>query len=192
MQGPTRILVIDNYDSFTYNLVHILQQLDVSVEVYRNNAISLEQVGTYSHILISPGPGIPAESGIVPQVIETYIHVRSIFGVCLGMQCILTHEGVEMVNMPEVQHGAQDQLEVRSHQGLFQGLPDVIEVGRYHSWAFQPEDVPDDYTVSALSSDGYVMAIEHTTLPLCGVQFHPESVMTSHGKKMIENWLSVG
>lgn len=192
MQDPTRILVIDNYDSFTYNLVHILQQLDVSIEVHRNDTISLEEVGTFSHILISPGPGIPAESGIVPQVIETYKHSRSIFGVCLGMQCILTQDGVEMVNMPEVQHGAQDQLEVRSRAGLFRGLPDFIEVGRYHSWAFLPKDVPDDYAISALSSDGFVMAVEHKTLPLCGVQFHPESIMTSHGKKMIENWLSEG
>jgi len=189
MHETQRILVIDNYDSFTYNLVHLLEALEAQVEVRRNDALTLDEVGLFSHILISPGPGVPEEAGIVPELIRVYSGTRSILGVCLGMQCILHVAGAEMVNMPNVQHGGQERLSIDVGSRLFQGLPDQVQVGRYHSWAFQPEDVPDDFRVSATSADGFVMAIEHATLPLFGVQFHPESIMTEHGMDMLRNWI---
>ncbi|NQV51969.1 MAG: aminodeoxychorismate/anthranilate synthase component II [Flavobacteriales bacterium] len=189
MHDTQRILVVDNYDSFTYNLVHLLEALDVQVEVRRNDALTLDEVGLFSHVLISPGPGVPEEAGIVPELIRVYKGTRSILGVCLGMQCILHAAGAEMVNMPKVQHGAKERISIDVSARLFHGLPNHVQVGRYHSWAFQPEDVPDEFRVSAVSDDGFVMAIEHVSLPLFGVQFHPESIMTEHGMDMLRNWI---
>jgi len=191
MTARPRILVIDNYDSFTYNLVHLLEQLDVYLEVKRNDEVSLDEVGTFSHILISPGPGVPEEAGVVPSVIEAYGGSRSILGVCLGFQCLLESRGAKLENMPRVQHGAQDRLKVNTDSVLFWGLPSEVSVGRYHSWACRPDQVPSQFRITATSEDGFVMAIEHEKLPLYGVQFHPESIMTEHGLAMVENWIGL-
>jgi anthranilate synthase component II len=187
---PTRIFLVDNYDSFTYNLVHLLEQLEVNMEVRRNDAFSLDEVNDFTHIMISPGPGLPKDTGLCPQLIERYGDQKSIFGVCLGMQLLLSRDGAAMTNMPTVQHGMQDTIQCVEECILFNGLPRKIRVGRYHSWAFLPENIPPHYRVTSLGSDGYVMAVEHRTLPLFGVQFHPESIMTEHGLGMVRNWLN--
>jgi anthranilate synthase component 2 len=187
---PARIFLVDNYDSFTYNLVHLLEQLEVELEVRRNDDFTLEEVDDFTHIMISPGPGLPMDAGLCPSLLERYAEKKSVFGVCLGMQLLLCREGAAMTNMPTVQHGMQDTIHCAGDCTLFKGLPEKIRVGRYHSWAFLPDHIPSRYRVTSLGSDGYVMAVEHQRLPLYGVQFHPESIMTEHGLDMVRNWLS--
>lgn len=190
MERPQGIFVIDNYDSFTFNLVHLVEQLDVPCAVCRNDDFDLHELEKYSHVLISPGPGIPSEAGQTMKVIETCHRTHSILGVCLGMQAILEFFGHSMENMPQVQHGALATIIRRGSDGLlFRDLPGQFRAGRYHSWAFRPESVALPFTVTATSDDGYVMGVEHRHLPLYGVQFHPESIMTEHGLEMIQNWL---
>ncbi|MDP4664360.1 MAG: aminodeoxychorismate/anthranilate synthase component II [Salibacteraceae bacterium] len=186
---PTSIFVIDNYDSFTFNLVHLLEQLDVPIEVRRNDAFEIAELATFSHILISPGPGLPEEAGKTMQVIETYLGQKSMLGVCLGMQALLQHAGAQIQNMKTVQHGAQSQISVQSDSKLFKGLPDIINVGRYHSWAFETDALPSNYREISRSEDGYLMAVQHKELDVHGVQFHPESIMTEFGLEMMKNWV---
>ena len=191
MEAIQRILVIDNYDSFTYNLVHLLRRLQVPIDVKRNDACTVEEAGLYSHILISPGPGLPAEAGVVPALLQQYSRSRSILGVCLGMQAILEQVGAPLVNLSFVQHGAQDEIHPIEGSTLFRGLPSPFRIGRYHSWGLHPDVVPEPFRCTAVSKDGYVMAVEHEVLPLYGVQFHPESIMTEYGLEMIKNWLGI-
>ncbi|MDP4686302.1 MAG: aminodeoxychorismate/anthranilate synthase component II [Salibacteraceae bacterium] len=188
---PTSIFVIDNYDSFTFNLVHLLEQLNVPIEVRRNDAFNIAVLEPYSHILISPGPGLPQEAGKTMQVIQTYFGQKSILGVCLGMQALLQHAGAEIQNMKTVQHGAQSQIDVSSDSKLFKGLPNKINVGRYHSWAFETDVLPSDYREVSRSDDGYLMAVQHKELDVHGVQFHPESIMTEFGLEMMKNWVGL-
>lgn len=190
METATGIFVIDNYDSFTFNLVHLVEQLDVPCVVCRNDSFDLHEVEKYSHVLIGPGPGIPSEAGQTMKLIETFHRTHNIFGVCLGMQALLGFFGHPMENMPQVQHGALATITQHGSDNLlFRDLPRQFRAGRYHSWAFKPESVALPFTVTATSEDGYVMGVEHRSLPLCGVQFHPESIMTEHGLKMVQNWL---
>ncbi|MGA0560794.1 anthranilate synthase component II [Larkinella sp. VNQ87] len=185
------VLVIDNYDSFTYNLVYILRELGHIVEVRRNDKISLEEVDAYDKILLSPGPGIPSEAGIMQEIIRTYAPTKSILGVCLGHQGIGEAFGATLENMSDVYHGVAHRTFIKdASERLFDGLPDELLVGRYHSWTVMPETIPDELTVTAVDEEGRVMGIAHKTYDVRGVQFHPESVLTQHGKQMLQNWLA--
>ena len=192
-----KILVLDNYDSFTYNLVHILREQGLAdrMDVIRNDQISVEAVNAYDKILLSPGPGIPEEAGIMMEVIRTYGPSKSILGVCLGHQGISEAYGAELYNMPEVLHGIAHPTTVDTNapDRLFEGLPEQFMTCRYHSWSVKPESVTDQtpLRVTARDAQGEVMAIQHTEYDVRGVQFHPESILTEHGKQMIANWLNL-
>lgn len=184
-----RTLVIDNYDSFTYNIVHLLHELGTDCEVRRNNRISLEEVGEFQRIVLSPGPGIPDEAAIMKDVIRVYGNSKNILGVCLGHQGIAEVYGAKLFNLPEVLHGVTSRVKVVGGHPLFGGLPEVFDAMHYHSWAVDPESLNDQLKVTAVNEDGIVMGIAHTTFRVQGVQFHPESILTSVGKQIIQNWL---
>jgi len=191
-----KILVFDNYDSFTYNLVHLVEKiLHEKVDVYRNDQIVLEKVKEYDKIILSPGPGIPEEAGLLLPLIKEYASSKSILGVCLGHQAIGQAFGGKLVNLSTVYHGVATPVKflngksnVKSH--LFSGLPDEIEVGRYHSWIVSDENFPKDLEVTARDENNYIMALQHIKYDVQGVQFHPESVLTPDGEKILRNWLS--
>lgn len=188
-----KVLVIDNYDSFTYNLVHILRELglDKELEVHRNDKINVDYVNDFERILLSPGPGLPKDAGIMPEVIRKYSGSKSILGVCLGHQGIAESFGANLFNLPMVFHGVMTQTQLtNSEDVLFNGLPKSFNVCRYHSWAVTPAGLPKDLEVTAVDKDGNIMALKHKSLKVRGVQFHPESIMTEHGIKMIDNWIS--
>jgi anthranilate synthase component 2 len=187
-----KVLVLDNYDSFTYNLVHIIRELGYPVDIIRNDKISVNEVKKYDKILLSPGPGIPEEAGIMKQVIETYASKKSILGVCLGHQGIAEVFGGELFNIPNVLHGVTSAIEVVDPSDkLFQGIPTSFQACHYHSWAVKADHIPNELTVTATNKDGLVMAIAHKQFDVRGVQFHPESIMTEHGQLMIKNWLTL-
>ena len=187
-----RLLIIDNYDSFTYNLVHYLNEIvDETVDVIRNDKISIEDIDQYTHILLSPGPGVPDEAGIMKELIQKYGESKSIFGVCLGMQAIGEVYGGKLINLDKVYHGLSLPATVVSKEDItFKGIPRKLQVGRYHSWVIHTEDFPDKLEITAVDDDeGRVMALRHREFNVRGVQFHPESILTEYGKKMLENWL---
>ena len=185
-----KTLVLDNYDSFTYNLVQIIEKiLGEKVDVYRNDEISLEEIEKYDKIILSPGPGIPDEAGILKQVIKQYAPGKSIFGVCLGEQAIGEVFGAKLENMKEVYHGVATKMKVKKEDPLFDHIPRVFEAGRYHSWIVSKDDLPDDLEVTCEDDSGRIMAIRHKKYDVTGVQFHPESVLTPEGYKIIENFL---
>ena len=185
-----RILVFDNYDSFTYNLVHAVKKLGFAdVEVHRNDQIPLEDIAGFDKIILSPGPGVPSESGILLDVIRKYAPTKSILGVCLGEQAIAEAFGGTLINLPEVHHGVSSMVNILEEDILFNGLPKQLEVGRYHSWAVEKNTLPDCLTVTAVDEEGMIMALAHKTFDVRGVQFHPESVLTPDGEKMLRNWL---
>ncbi len=189
----SKILVLDNYDSFTYNLVHIIKELThgSNVDVYRNDKISIEDVGFYDKIVLSPGPGVPDEAGILKQVISTYGPSKSIFGVCLGCQAIAEVYGGRLINLNKVYHGIATNVNITDNNDRsFRWLVDTIEAGRYHSWVVDPESIPSDLKVSATDDEGHVMALYHNTFDVRGVQFHPESVLTPSGKQIMANFLN--
>ena len=186
-----RILVIDNYDSFTYNLVHYLRTItNGTVDVYRNDEISLEEVGNYDKILLSPGPGIPVEAGICLDLIKKYAPTKSILGVCLGHQAIGEAFGGSLINLDTVYHGVGTPITLLDQtEPLFEGLPSVFEAGRYHSWVVGSEDLPVCFKVTCDDGNGMIMGISHVEFDVKGVQFHPESVLTGHGMRIMENWM---
>jgi anthranilate synthase component 2 len=185
-----KILVIDNYDSFTYNLVHYLQDLNCEVTVYRNDEFDIDEVKKFDKILLSPGPGIPDEAGLLKEVIKTYSTSKSILGVCLGQQAIGEVFGGSLTNLDKVYHGVATNVTILvDDENLFNGLEKQIEVGRYHSWVINPQDFPESLEITSVDENGQIMSIRHRTLDVKGVQFHPESVLTPHGKKMLENWV---
>jgi anthranilate synthase component 2 len=187
-----KILVLDNYDSFTYNLVHIIRELGFAqnLEVHRNDKIDLNEVENYDKILLSPGPGVPADAGIMPELILKYGATKSIFGVCLGHQAVAEAYGAKLLNMPKVLHGVATENVVLSRQEpLFLNLPDRFKVCRYHSWTVIPETVNGKLEITAKDDDGNVMGIRHVDFDVRGVQFHPESILTEHGMEMMNNWL---
>ncbi len=187
-----KILVIDNYDSFTYNLVHIIRELGHTMDIFRNDKISVEQVKQYDKILLSPGPGIPDEAGIMKQVVKEYGSSKSILGVCLGHQGIAEVFGAQLYNIPKVLHGVTSEVIIKNRkEKMFLDLPEKFVVTHYHSWAVVPESITADLEVTAVNKDGLVMALTHKKYDVRGVQFHPESIMTEHGPKMIKNWLSI-
>lgn len=186
-----KILVLDNYDSFTYNLVHIIRELGYPMDVVRNDKISVAEVKRYDKILLSPGPGIPDEAGIMKEVIKTYAPSKSILGICLGHQGIAEVFGGELYNIPNVLHGVTSVVEVVDPlEKLFQEVPHSFKACHYHSWAVKAENVPNELAVTATNDDGLVMAIAHKKFDVRGVQFHPESIMTEYGQLMINNWLT--
>lgn len=188
-----KILVIDNYDSFTYNLVHYIQQLTkATVDVYRNDKISLDDVGKYDKILLSPGPGIPEEAGICLDLIKRYGKDKSIMGVCLGHQSITEAFGGKLVNLNKVYHGVTCQVSVLTPDDpLYKGIPKNFEVGRYHSWIASKDDLPECLYVTCEDESGIIMGISHKEYNVIGVQYHPESVLTEYGLKIMENWLNI-
>lgn len=183
------ILVIDNYDSFTYNLVHYLEDLGCQVTVKRNDQLRLEEIEAFNKIVLSPGPGIPDEAGLLKEIIAMYAPTKSIFGVCLGQQAIAEVFGGTLVNIDQVYHGIATKIDIIKEETLFQGMPKTIEVGRYHSWVVNP-DLPEVLEATSLDGNGQVMSLRHKTYDVCAVQFHPESVLTPYGKKMLENWIN--
>jgi anthranilate synthase component II len=187
-----RILVFDNYDSFTYNLVHLVEKIPgAQVDVCRNDQLALEDVAAYDKIILSPGPGIPSEAGLLLPLIETYARTKSILGVCLGHQAIAEAFGGKLFNMEQVFHGvATDVMPVSDPGFLFAGLPAVFKVGRYHSWAVDETALPAELRVTARDGEGRIMALQHRSLDVSGVQFHPESVMTEHGETLLRNFIN--
>jgi anthranilate synthase component II len=183
------VLVIDNYDSFTYNLVHLLQELGAAVTVRRNDKTTLEEVGSFDKILLSPGPGIPDEAGMLKEIIHTFGPTKSLFGVCLGHQAIGEVYGGKLFNSNEVWHGIATPIQVVCEQEpLFATLPKQFTTGRYHSWLVEQE-LPDCLVATAVDEAGNIMGLRHKAFDVRGVQFHPESVLTEHGKEIIKNWL---
>lgn len=189
-----KILVLDNYDSFTYNLVHQIRELGYGgeLEIFRNDEIDLDKVGEFDKILLSPGPGIPDEAGIMPELIQKYGPEKHILGVCLGHQGIAEAYGAELYNMPEVLHGIGTEVHIRDEdEALFKGLPGQFLTGRYHSWCVKKESMKAPLKVLATDGSGEVMALKHESHQVYGLQFHPESVITDHGKQILKNWLEM-
>jgi len=185
-----KILVIDNYDSFTYNLVHYLEDLNCEVTVVRNDKLALEDVEPFDKIVLSPGPGIPNEAGLLKPIIEKYAPTKSILGVCLGQQAIGEVFGGSLVNLDDVYHGVATHVEICvEDEPIFKGLDKNIEVGRYHSWVVHP-DLPDSLEATSLDENGQIMSLRHKIYDVKGVQYHPESVLTTDGKKILENWVN--
>ena len=186
-----KVLVFDNYDSFTYNLVQMIEQiLGEKVDVFRNDKISLEEIEKYDKIILSPGPGIPEEAGILLDLIKKYAPTKSIFGVCLGQQAIAEAFGGNLINLKEIYHGvATEANQIKEHQ-ILKNLPETLEVGRYHSWAVNPEDFPEDLEITSIDKDGMIMSLKHKNYDLHAVQYHPESILTPKGKQILENFLN--
>ena len=184
-----KIVIIDNYDSFTYNLSHLIKSLGAEVDVVRNDQFSLDDLEAYSKIVLSPGPGIPSEAGLLLDVIKTYAGRKPILGVCLGHQAIGEAFGGKLENLSDVFHGVATPCHIVADDPIFSGLERDITVGRYHSWVVSREGLPECLEVTAVSDEGQIMALRHRELNVRGIQFHPESVLTPNGRKMLQNWL---
>lgn len=184
-----KILLIDNYDSFTYNLVHLIKSLGFEADVRRNDEITLAEIEGYDKILLSPGPGIPSEAGLLLDIVKQFGATKSILGVCLGHQAIGEVFGAELINLSEVHHGVASEIHVTKEEMLFRGLGGSFEAGRYHSWAVSPIGFPECLEVTALDDSGEIMALRHRKYDVRGVQFHPESVLTPEGATIMKNWL---
>ena len=186
-----KIIVIDNYDSFTYNLVHYLEDLNCEVTVYRNDEFDIEELQKFDKILLSPGPGIPDEAGLLKEVIKAYSATKSILGVCLGQQAIAEVFGGSLINLEKVYHGVASKIKIQvQDEPLFKGLESEIKVGRYHSWVVNSTDFPEVLEITSLDENGQIMSLRHRTFDVRAVQFHPESILTPHGKKILENWVT--
>jgi anthranilate synthase component 2 len=185
-----KILVLDNYDSFTYNLVYILRELGYGdqMDIYRNDKIALEEVEAYDKILLSPGPGLPRDAGIMPELIRKYSATKDILGICLGHQAIGEAFGGSLNNLTEVVHGVASEVKLKEDV-LFKGLPETFKIGRYHSWVIDESTLPEELIVTAKTPDGQIMAVKHREYKVRGLQFHPESILTENGKKIMENWI---
>ena len=184
-----KIVIIDNYDSFTYNLSHLVKELGAEVTVVRNDQFRLEELEQYSKIILSPGPGIPSEAGLLIDVIRTYAGRKPILGVCLGHQAIGEVFGAKLENLSDVFHGVATPCHIIADDPIFSGIERDITIGRYHSWVVSKENFPDCLEVTAVSDEGQIMALRHRELNIRGIQFHPESVLTPDGKKMLQNWM---
>lgn len=184
------IVIIDNYDSFTYNLSHQLKALGAQVDVVRNDAFQMSRLEPYDKIVLSPGPGIPEEAGLLNDVIRRYAGRKPILGVCLGHQAIAEEFGGRLENLRTVYHGVQTPTHIINHDYLFEHLPETFEAGRYHSWVVSRSGLPDSLEVTAISDDGHIMALRHRTYDVRGIQFHPESILTPEGARILQNWLN--
>tara|TARA_B100001109_G_scaffold25128_2_gene18586 strand:+ start:1123 stop:1683 length:561 start_codon:yes stop_codon:yes gene_type:complete len=185
-----KVIVIDNYDSFTYNLVHYLEELNCRVTVKRNDEVNIEDIQKFDKVVLSPGPGIPSEAGLSKEIILRYFKSKSILGVCLGHQAIAEVFGGELLNLKKVFHGVATDINIVKSDPIFLGLPNTLKVGRYHSWVVK-EPVPSDLEVIAIDENGQIMALKHKKYSVWGVQFHPESILTEHGKSLLKNWLKL-
>ena len=185
-----KTVIIDNYDSFTFNLAHLLKELRAEVDVVRNDQFELGTLERYDKIVLSPGPGIPSEAGLLLDVIRTYAGRKPMLGVCLGHQAIGEVFGAKLENLAEVYHGVATDCEHFSNDPIFNGMPRHFEVGRYHSWVVSKDGLPDCLEVTATSPDGNIMALRHKRYPVHGIQFHPESVLTPLGRQIVGNWLN--
>lgn len=186
-----KTVIIDNYDSFTYNLSHLVKELGATVDVLRNDRFNLQDLEQYDRIILSPGPGIPQEAGLLLNVIRTYAGRKPILGVCLGEQAIGQVFGGTLTNLSDVFHGVQTPVRLVEPDYIFRGLPEEIPVGRYHSWVVSTEGLPEDLVVTAVSPEGQIMALKHRRYDVHGIQFHPESVLTPDGKQIMKNWLFI-
>ena len=188
-----KIMVLDNYDSFTYNLVHILKELTGGpVDVHRNDEIALENIGNYDKIVISPGPGVPDQAGITKEMIRHFGPKKSILGVCLGCQAIAEAFGGNLINLDKVYHGVETNINVTDDdERMFREIPESFSAGRYHSWVISEKKLPSGLKITAKDDDGMIMAITHINYDVKGVQFHPESVLTKHGRQILLNWLNL-
>lgn len=186
-----KILVFDNYDSFTYNLVHLVEKItDEKVDVFRNDQIALDDVQVYDKIILSPGPGIPEEAGLLLPLIKRFAPTKSILGVCLGHQAIGQSFGGTLSNLDKVYHGVATKINILNENApVLKGLGKEVEVGRYHSWIVDSKNFPAALEITAVDANGYIMGLQHKTYDVQGVQFHPESVLTPDGEKMLRNWL---
>jgi anthranilate synthase component 2 len=188
-----KILILDNYDSFTYNLVHYVEaNQNFEVDVFRNDEITIEEVGKYNTIILSPGPGLPKDAGILKAVIEKYASTKKILGVCLGMQAIGEVFGGKLTNLRDVFHGVATPIQVLDKSDLlFKGLPSSFNIGRYHSWVVDNDGFPEVLNITSVEENGQIMSLKHKDFSVYGVQFHPESILTEHGKEMINNFLAI-
>ena len=186
-----KILLVDNYDSFTYNLLHYLEELSNSmVKVIRNDELSIEEAEKYDCFVISPGPGLPESSGQLLPFLRHFIDKKKILGICLGQQAIAEVFGMQLLNLEEVVHGQSKQINVCiENETLYKGLPNQFKVGRYHSWVIDPKTVSPEFLVTSIDNEQNIMSITHKNLPIKAMQFHPESILTEHGKEIIKNWL---
>ncbi|MDD4819592.1 MAG: aminodeoxychorismate/anthranilate synthase component II [Flavobacteriales bacterium] len=185
-----KIAIIDNYDSFTYNLSHVVKELGAKVDVLRNDRFALEDLEKYDKIILSPGPGVPSDAGLLLDVIKAYAGKKPILGVCLGHQGIGEVFGAKLTNLKEVFHGVQTPVNVVAEDYIFDGLEKTFPAGRYHSWVVEKEHLPECLCVTAVSEQGYIMALRHTRYDIHGIQFHPESVLTPEGKQIVANFLN--
>ena len=187
-----KIVLIDNYDSFTYNLVHLILKIDPSIhlDIVRNDQFNLNDIEKYDKIMLSPGPGIPAESGLLLDCIKKYFNHKSILGICLGHQAIGEVFGGKLINLSEVYHGVATKINVINKTSLFNDLPNSFDVGRYHSWIVDKNNLPPDLIITSMDENNYIMSLKHTKYDVEGVQFHPESILTPLGEKIIKNWLN--
>lgn len=185
------IVIIDNYDSFTYNLAHLVRELGATVTVLRNDQFELSALEAYDKIILSPGPGIPEEAGLLLDVIRTYAGKKPILGVCLGHQAIGQVFGGTLKNLSEVYHGVATPVHITGDEALFAGLPEIMEVGRYHSWVVDTENLPACLEVTSVSPEGLIMSLRHKEMDVRGIQYHPESVLTPNGKAIIQNWINI-
>ncbi|MDF2436095.1 MAG: Anthranilate/para-aminobenzoate synthase component [Bacteroidota bacterium] len=186
-----KILVFDNYDSFTYNLVHYLEKVtDAEIEVFRNDKIGIDEIDRFDKILLSPGPGVPSEAGILIELIRRYASTKSIFGVCLGQQAIGEAFGGSLINLNKVFHGISTPVNIVKQDALFREIPQTFNVGRYHSWVVNTLDFPGELEITAVDGEGQIMALRHKRFDVRGVQFHPESILTENGLQIIKNWVN--
>jgi anthranilate synthase component 2 len=185
-----KLLVLDNYDSFTYNLVHLVEKVsNIPFDVVRNDKISIEEVNAYSKIILSPGPGLPKDSGIMPELLKKYHSTKSIFGVCLGLQAIGETFGASLLNLKTVYHGIATPVNIIHEDRNFENCPKTFNAGRYHSWVIKNENIPDDLIITAVDENNNIMAARHKKYDVSGVQFHPESILSEYGETIIRNWL---
>ncbi|MBU8893543.1 MAG: aminodeoxychorismate/anthranilate synthase component II [Bacteroidales bacterium] len=186
-----KIFILDNYDSFTYNLVHIIEQFASEVVVKRNDEFDISEINEFDKIVFSPGPGLPSDVKIMSEVIDLYKKTKPMLGVCLGHQAIAEYFGAKLLNMPEVNHGREFKTQLINHDYLFNNIPDIFYSGRYHSWIVDKANLPVELEITSIDAESeMIMSLRHKTLDIRSVQFHPESIMTKYGSKIIENWLN--
>ena len=185
-----QLAVIDNYDSFTFNLVHYFEDLGASVTVFRNDEFDLKELDAFDKIVLSPGPGLPNEAGLLKEVIQTYATTKSILGICLGLQAIGEVFGGTLINLEKVYHGVATKIKIIEEDSIFKNIPDQIEVGRYHSWVISNDNFPPNLIITSVDKNKQIMSVKHSLFDVRGVQFHPESILTPFGKKILKNWLS--
>ena len=186
-----KVLIVDNYDSFTFNLHHYIAQFTDYVDVIKNDNIRLKDIQLYDKIILSPGPGLPAEHENLKEILENYSATKSILGVCLGYQAIAEFFGAKLLNLAKVKHGVSTTIAISGDKQLFLNIPSIINVGHYHSWIVKEECLPDCLEITSRSKEGFITSIQHYNLDVRGVQFHPESILTEYGLKIIQNWINI-